>query len=174
MYDEGKRFAEALTMAYHHENGMDVKIARIFNTFGPRLRLDDGRAIPNFLGQALRGEPLTIYGDGTQTQSFCYIDDMVEGIWRLLTSDVQGPINLGNPDERTIVELAELVQKVSGNKVGVVHRPLPPEDPKVRCPDITKARKVLRWEPKVSLEEGLRRTYEFFAASQRLKLKADV
>ena len=125
VYDEGKRFAEALTMAYHHENGLDVKIARIFNSFGPRLRLDYGRAIPNFLGQALRREPLTIYGDGKQTRSFCYIDDMVEGIWRLLTSDVQGPINLGNPDERTILELAELVQKISGKKVGIVHKPLP-------------------------------------------------
>ncbi len=132
------------------------------NTYGPRMRLDDGRVIPNFLGQALRGEPLTIHGDGSQTRSFCYVDDMIEGVWRLTNSDVVGPVNLGNPDERAVKELAELVQKVTGRKVGVVHKPLPPEDPKVRCPDISKARALLKWEPKVPLEEGLRRTAEYF------------
>lgn len=162
VYDEGKRFAEALAMAYHHTHGMDVKIARIFNTFGPRLRLDDGRVVSNFLAQALRNEPLTIYGDGSQTRSFCYVDDLTEGVWRLASSDLTGPVNLGNPDERTIAELAELVQEVLGSRVGVVHNPLPLEDPKVRCPDITKARTLLTWEPKVSLEDGLRRTAEYF------------
>ncbi|HEY7588815.1 MAG TPA: UDP-glucuronic acid decarboxylase family protein [Thermoplasmata archaeon] len=162
VYDEGKRFAEALAMAYHHAHGMDVKIARIFNSYGPRLRLDDGRVVSNFLSQALRGEPLTIHGDGSQTRSFCYVDDMIEGIWRLMNSDVVGPVNLGNPDERTVKELAELVQKVTGRKVGVVHKPLPKDDPKVRCPDITKARALLKWEPKVPIEEGLRRTATYF------------
>lgn len=162
VYDEGKRYAEALCTAYHHEEGVDAKIARIFNTYGPRLRLDDGRVISNFLAQALRGEPLTVYGDGSQTRSFCYVDDMIEGLWRLLNSDVQGPVNLGNPDERTIVELAELVQKVTGRRVGIEHKPLPPEDPKLRCPDITKARTLLKWEPKVAIEDGLRRTADYF------------
>ena len=164
VYDEGKRFAEALAMAYHHAHALDVKVARIFNTFGPRLRLDDGRVISNFLAQVLRNEPLTIYGDGSQTRSFCYVDDLIEGIWRLASSDVTGPVNLGNPDERTVQNLAELVQKVMGSAVGVVHKPLPPEDPKVRCPDITKARTLLKWEPKVSIEDGLRRTAECFRA----------
>ena len=167
VYDEGKRFAEALSMAYHHEHGVDVKVARLFNSYGPRVRLDDGRVIPNFMGQALRGEPLTIYGDGSQTRSFCYVDDMIEGIWRLLTSDVVGPINLGNPDERTVKELADLVQKVTGRRVGVVHKPLPPGDPKVRCPDIAKARALLKWEPKVPIEEGLRRTAAYFEGELR-------
>ena len=163
VYDEGKRFAEALAMAYHHRHGMDVRIARIFNTYGSRMRLEDGRVIPNFVGQALRGEPLTVYGDGSQTRSFCHVDDLVEGIWRLLTVDrVEGPVNLGNPDERTIAAMASLVQKLMDREVGVVHKPLPPDDPKVRCPDITKAREVLGWEPKVSLEDGLRRTIDFF------------
>src|SRR2546426_2878483 len=163
VYDEGKRFAEALAMAYHHEHGIDVRIARIFNTYGPRMRLGDGRAIPNFVGQALRGEPLTVYGDGSQTRSFCYVDDLVEGVWRLLTADaVEGPVNLGNPDERSLNELAEVVQKIAGRHVGIVHKPLPPEDPKVRCPDIRKARTVFGWEPKVSLEDGLRRTIDSF------------
>ncbi len=162
VYDEGKRFAEALSMAYHHEHRMDVKIARIFNSYGPRVRLDDGRAIPNFLGQALRGEPITVYGDGTQTRSFCYVDDMIEGVCRLLKSDAVGPANLGNPDERTILELAELVRKVTGRNVPIVHKPLPAGDPKVRCPDITKVRTLLKWEPKVPIEEGLRRTAEYF------------
>lgn len=150
-------------MAYHHEHGMDVRIARIFNCYGERLRLDDGRAIPNFLGQILRGEPLTIYGDGKQTRSFCYVSDLIEGVWRLLTREVEGPVNLGNPEERTIVDLAETIQKVTDRKVGIVHKPLPKDDPHVRCPDIAKAKKLLGWEPKVPIEAGLRRTYAYFA-----------
>lgn len=167
VYDEGKRFAEALAMAYHHEHGMDVKIARLFNAYGPRIRLDDGRVISNFLGQALRGEPLTVHGDGTQTRSFCYVDDMIEGVYRLLMSEEHGPMNLGNPEERTIQEIAELVQTVTGKQVGIVHKPLPLEDPKVRCPDIQLARKVLGWEPKVPLEEGLRRTYAYYVGEMK-------
>jgi len=163
VYDEGKRFAEAMAMAYHHRHGMDVRIARLFNTYGPRLRLDDGRVIPNFIGEVLRGEPLTVYGDGRQTRSFCYVDDTIEGVWRLLVTDrVEGPVNLGNPDERSVNDIAHLVQKIAGRHVGVVHHPLPPGDPKVRCPDITKARALLGWEPKVSLEDGLRRTIDTF------------
>ncbi len=170
VYDEGKRFAEALAMAYHHRHGMDVRIARIFNTYGPHIRLDDGRVIPNFVGQALRGEPLTVYGDGTQTRSFCYVDDLIEGLWRLLTVDaVEGPVNLGNPDERTVADMARIIQRLMGREVGIVHKPLPPDDPKVRCPDITKARQVLGWEPQVSLEDGLRRTIEFFRARAATK-----
>jgi len=167
VYDEGKRFAEALAAAYHHEHGLDVKIARIFNTYGPMMRLDDGRVIPNFLGQAIRGEPLTIHGDGTQTRSFCYADDMIEGVYRFLMSEQHGPMNLGNPEERTILEIAKLVQKVTGRKVGIVHKPLPPEDPQVRCPDIQLARKALGWEPKVPLEEGLRRTCTYYVEEMK-------
>ena len=171
VYDEGKRFAEALAMAYHHEHGLDVKVPRIFNTYGPRLRLDDGRVVSNFLAQILRGEPLTIYGDGSQTRSFCYVDDLVEGIWRFANSDITGPLNLGNPDERTIKDLSELVQTVMGRRVGIVKKPLPSEDPKLRCPDITRARTLLKWEPKVGIEDGLRRTARYFqeqlAATQR-------
>ncbi|HYM40245.1 MAG TPA: UDP-glucuronic acid decarboxylase family protein [Thermoplasmata archaeon] len=163
VYDEGKRFAEALAMAYRHQHGLDLRIARIFNTYGSRMRLDDGRVIPNFIGQALRGEPLTVYGDGSQTRSFCYVDELIEGIWRLLTAArVAGPVNLGNPDERTVSEIAALIQKLTGKHVGTVREPLPADDPKVRCPDITKARTVLGWEPRVSLEDGLRRTIAFF------------
>ena len=165
VYDEGKRFAEALAMAYHHHHGMDVRVARIFNTYGARMRLRDGRVIPNFVGQALRGQPLTVYGDGSQTRSFCYVDDLIEGIWRLLVADrVEGPVNLGNPDERRIADMAAIIQRLMGKEVGMVHKPLPPDDPKVRCPDITKARTVLGWEPKVPLEEGLRRTIAFFTS----------
>ncbi len=162
MYDEGKRFAEALSMAYRNEHGVDVKIARIFNVYGPRMRLDDGRVIPSFLAHALRGEPIPVNGDGSQTRSFCYVDDLVEGIWRLLNSDVGIPVNLGNPDERSILELAKLVLKVTHRNVGIRWRPLPADDPRVRCPDITRARKFLHWEPKVELEEGLRRTATYF------------
>jgi dTDP-glucose 4,6-dehydratase len=164
VYDEGKRFAEALATAYHHEHGMAVKIARIFNTYGPRMRQDDGRAIPSFLGSILRGQPLIIFGDGTQTRSFCYVDDMIEGLWRLLNSAHQGPMNLGNPVERSINELAEIAQEVTGRRVGVVHRPLPEDEPHVRCPDISLARRVLEWQPEVPLEEGLRRSYHYFQA----------
>jgi dTDP-glucose 4,6-dehydratase len=167
VYDEGKRFAEALTMAYHHQHGIDIAIARLFNCYGPRMRLDDGRAIPNFLGQILRSEPLTIHGDGTQTRSFCYVDDMVEGLWRLLESQEQGPINLGNPDERTINELAEVVQKVTGRTVGIRHLPRDADDPRVRCPDITLAKERLGWKPSTSLEEGLWRTYDSFVQTAK-------
>lgn len=168
VYDEGKRFAEALAMAYHHRHGMDVRVARIFNTYGARMRLSDGRVIPNFVGQALRGQPLTVYGDGSQTRSFCYVDDLIEGIWRLLTADrVEGPVNLGNPDERRIADMAAIIQRLMGKEVGIVHKALPPDDPKVRCPDITKARAVLGWEPKVPLEVGLQRTIEFYTSRSK-------
>jgi len=166
VYDEAKRFAEAMTMAYHRYHGMRTRIARIFNTYGPRMRLDDGRVVPNFIGQALRGEPLTVYGDGTQTRSFCYIDDMVEGIYRLLFSDEVEPVNLGNPIEMRIIDLAHLINEMVGNKAGIVFKPLPPNDPKLRRPDISKARRVLGWEPTVSLEEGLQRTIEWFKKMQ--------
>ncbi len=162
VYDEAKRFAEALTMAYHRYHGLDSRIARIFNTYGPRMRLDDGRVVPNFLGQALRGEPLTIYGDGSQTRSFCYISDMIEGLERLLLSQVAEPVNLGNPREVSILELAHLVNEMTGNEAGVTNEPLPQDDPRVRRPDITKAKELLGWEPKVGLEEGLRTTIAWF------------
>jgi dTDP-glucose 4,6-dehydratase len=163
VYDEGKRFAEALTMAYFHRHRLQVRIARIFNTYGPRMRLSDGRAVPNFIGQILRGEPLTIHGDGMQTRSFCYVDDIIEGVWRLLLSEEVSPVNLGNPDERTIIDVAELIQKVAARRVGVVHVPADPEDPRVRCPEISKARKLLKWEPGISLQDGLRKTLAFYA-----------
>jgi dTDP-glucose 4,6-dehydratase len=162
VYDEAKRFAEAMTMAYHRCHGLRTRIARIFNTYGPRMRLDDGRALPNFMGQALRGEPLTVYGDGSQTRSFCYIDDLVEGIVRLLHTDYAEPINLGNPEEVTILEFAREILALSGGKSEIVFRPLPQDDPRVRRPDITRARHLLGWEPKISRQEGLRRTLEYF------------
>lgn len=164
MYDEAKRFAEALTMSYHRFHGVNTRIVRIFNTYGPRMRLDDGRVVPNFLQQALRGEPLTIYGDGEQTRSFCYVDDLIEGIYRLLYVDEPIPVNIGNPREITIAELAEVVNRLSGNKAGVVMKPRQrgAGDPQRRRPDITKARQLLGWEPVVSLEDGLRRTIEHF------------
>ncbi len=164
VYDEAKRFAEALTMAYHRKYGLDTRIVRIFNTYGPRMRLDDGRVIPNFIQQALRGEPLTVYGDGSQTRSFCYVDDLVEGILRLLQVQEPYPVNLGNPHEITVLELAETINRLLDNPAGVVflpHRMLE-GDPVRRCPDITKARTLLGWEPRVGLEEGLRRTIEDF------------
>jgi len=162
VYDEAKRFAEAITMAYHRYHGVDTRIVRIFNTYGPRMRLNDGRALPNFLYQALAGEPITVYGDGKQTRSFCYVSDLIEGIYKLLESDEREPVNIGNPREITILEFAERVRALAGADVPIVFRPLPQDDPKQRCPDITKARRLLHWEPKVDLEEGLRRTYEFF------------
>jgi dTDP-glucose 4,6-dehydratase len=161
VYDEAKRFAEAITMAYHRTHGMNTKIARIFNTYGPRMRLDDGRVIPTFIGQALREEPITVFGDGTQTRSFCYIDDMVEGIWRLLISDCNEPINLGNPQELSIIELAHLVKNLSGSSSPIVYRALPMDDPKVRRPDITRANTLLGWKPQVDIEEGLKRTIAY-------------
>jgi dTDP-glucose 4,6-dehydratase len=162
VYDEAKRFAEAMTMAYHRVHGLDIRIVRIFNTYGPRMRLRDGRVVPAFLQQALQGEPLTVFGDGSQTRSFCYVDDLIEGIFRLLTSDLRTPCNLGNPREMTIREFAEAILAVTGSSSPIAHQPLPEDDPKVRQPDITLARTRLGWEPKVPLEEGLRRTVEDF------------
>jgi len=164
VYDESKRFAEALTMAYHRYHGLDTRIVRIFNTYGPRMRLNDGRALPNFLYQALTGEPMTIYGDGKQTRSFCYVSDLLDGIYRLLNSDEHEPVNIGNPEEITILEFAERVRSLVGAKVPIVYRPLPQDDPKQRCPDISKARRILGWEPKVNLAQGLQLTYEYFRA----------
>jgi len=161
-YDEAKRFQEAITMAYHTYHGLETRIVRIFNTYGPRMRLDDGRVLPAFIGQALRGEDLTVFGDGSQTRSFCYVDDLVDGIYRLLLSDYAYPVNVGNPSEITIKQFGEEIIKLTGTKQKMVHKPLPQDDPKQRQPDITKAREILGWEPKVSREEGLRITYEFF------------
>lgn len=167
MYDESKRFAEALTMAYHRTHGADTRIVRIFNTYGPRMRLDDGRAVPNFLAQALSGRPLTIYGDGRQTRSFCYVDDEIDGIRRLMESRHHEPINIGNPEEHTILELAEAVERAVGRRLRRVRKPLPEDDPRQRRPDITKARRLLGWRPRVALKEGLRRTLEWFQAQPR-------
>ena len=162
VYDESKRFAEALTMAYHRYHGVDTRIVRIFNTYGARMRLNDGRALPNFLYQALTGEPITVYGDGKQTRSFCYVSDLLDGIYRLLESGEHDPVNIGNPHEITILEFAERVRSLVGSKEPIVFRPLPQDDPKQRCPDISKARRILKWEPKIQLEEGLKLTYEYF------------
>lgn len=164
MYDEAKRFAEAMTMAYHREHGVDTHIVRIFNTYGERMRLDDGRVLPNFVGQALRGEPLTVYGEGQQTRSFCYVSDLVDGIYRLLLSDYHLPVNIGNPGEITIRQFADEILRLTGSKSQIVFRPMPPDDPKQRKPDISLARKLLGWEPKVGREEGLKRTLEYFKA----------
>jgi len=162
VYDEAKRFAEALTMAYHRTHGLKTRIARIFNTYGPRMRLDDGRALPNFMVQALKGEELTIYGDGTQTRSFCYVDDLMEGIIKLLYSQEVEPVNLGNPEEISILDFAKEILLLTGSKSSIGFYPLPLNDPKVRRPDITKAKKVLGWEPKVTLQEGLKKTVHYF------------
>ena len=162
VYDEAKRFAEAITMAYHRFHGVDTRIVRIFNTYGLRMRLNDGRALPNFLYQALTGQPITVYGDGKQTRSFCYVSDLIEGIYRLFESGEHEPTNIGNPNEITILEFAERVRALVGANVSIVLHPLPQDDPKQRCPDISKAKRILGWEPKVGLEEGLRLTYEYF------------
>jgi dTDP-glucose 4,6-dehydratase len=162
VYDEAKRFAEAMTMAYHRHHGVNTHIVRIFNTYGERMRLDDGRVVPNLMGQALRGEPLTLYGDGTQTRSFCYISDLVEGIVRLLAVDFHEPVNLGNPNEVSINDFAGEILALSGSKSAIVYKPLPQDDPRVRRPDITRARRLLGWEPVVERREGLRRTLEYF------------
>jgi dTDP-glucose 4,6-dehydratase len=162
VYDEAKRFAEAITMAYYRYHQVDTRIVRIFNTYGPRMRLNDGRALPNFLYQALVGEPITVYGDGKQTRSFCYVADLIDGIYRLLESNEHEPVNIGNPTEITILEFAERVRALVGTTAPIVHHPLPQDDPKQRCPDIAKARRILKWEPKVDLEQGLRITYDFF------------
>ena len=162
VYDEAKRFSEALTMAYHRQYGLDTRIVRIFNTYGPRMRLNDGRALPNFLYQALAGEPITVYGDGKQTRSFCYVSDLIEGIYRLLESNEHEPVNIGNPSEITILEFAERVKALVGSATPIVFKPLPQDDPKQRCPDIGRARRILNWAPKVNLAEGLKLTYDFF------------
>ncbi len=161
-YDEAKRFMEALTMAYNNAHGLETRIIRIFNTYGPRMRLNDGRVLPAFIGQALRGEDLTMFGDGSQTRSFCYVDDLVEGIYRLLMSDYIYPVNIGNPDEITIKEFGEEILKLTGANQKLISKPLPKDDPKQRRPDISKAREILGWEPKVKRAEGLKITYEYF------------
>ncbi len=162
VYDEAKRFQEAITMAYHTYHGLETRIVRIFNTYGPRMRLNDGRVLPAFIGQALRGEDLTMFGDGSQTRAFCYVDDLVEGIYRLLLSDYAQPVNIGNPNEITIKEFGEEIIKLTGTSQKLVSKPLPTDDPKQRKPDITKAKEILGWEPKVSREDGLKITYEYF------------
>lgn len=167
VYDEAKRFQEAITMAYHTFHGVETRIVRIFNTYGPRMRLNDGRVLPAFIGQALRGEDLTAFGDGTQTRSFCYVSDLVEGIYRLLMSDCVDPVNVGNPSEITINQFAEEIIKLTGSSVGIVFKPLPKDDPKQRQPDITKAKAILGWEPKVSRAEGLKITFEYFKSLPR-------
>jgi len=162
VYDEAKRYMEAITMAYHTFHGVDTRIVRIFNTYGPRMRLNDGRALPAFIGQALRGENLTVFGDGSQTRSFCFVNDLVEGIYRLLMSDYYMPVNVGNPDEISLKEFAEEILTLTGNKVKIVYKPLPVDDPKQRQPDITRAKQLLGWEPTISRKEGLKITYEYF------------
>ncbi len=162
VYDEAKRFSEAMTMAYHRYHGVETRIVRIFNTYGPRMRIRDGRAVPNFMCQALKGEDITVYGDGSQTRSFCYVSDEVDGISRLLFSDVDTPVNIGNPAEMSVLQMAEAIVKISGSKSRIIFKPLPEDDPKVRQPDITKAKALLGWEPKVGLEEGLANTLGYF------------
>jgi dTDP-glucose 4,6-dehydratase len=162
VYDEAKRFAEAMVMAYHRAHGLDTHIVRIFNTYGPRMRLNDGRALPNFVYQALTGQPITVYGNGQQTRSFCYVSDLIEGIYRLMNSDEHEPTNIGNPQEITILEFAERIRALTGVSVPIVFKPLPQDDPKQRCPDITKARRILGWELKVNLQDGLRVTLDYF------------
>ena len=162
VYDESKRFAEAMTMAYHRHHQVNTHVIRIFNTYGPRMRLDDGRVLPNFMGQALRGEPLTVYGDGSQTRSFCFVIDLVDGIYRLLHADFHEPVNLGNPNEVSILDFAKEILELSGAKSEIVFKPLPQDDPRVRKPDITRARTLLGWEPQVGRSDGMRRTLEYF------------
>jgi dTDP-glucose 4,6-dehydratase len=162
VYDEAKRFMESITMAYHSFHGVETRIIRIFNTYGPRMRLNDGRALPAFIGQALRGEDLTVFGDGSQTRSFCFVDDLVEGIYRLLLSDYHLPVNIGNPNEISLKDFAEEILALTGNKVKITYKPLPVDDPKQRKPDITKAKQLLQWEPKISRKEGLKITYDYF------------
>jgi dTDP-glucose 4,6-dehydratase len=165
-YDESKRFAEAITMAYHRKFGLRTNIVRIFNTYGPRMKLDDGRVVPSFLDQALRGENITVFGDGTQTRSFCYVSDLVDGIYRLMLAEERYPVNLGNPAEMTILEFAQHIQRMTGTRSSIVFRPLPEDDPRQRRPDISKARTLLGWEPKVSLNEGLKPTIDYFRQVQ--------
>ena len=170
VYDEAKRFQEAITMAYHTYHQLETRIVRIFNTYGPRMRLNDGRALPAFIGQALRGEDLTVFGDGSQTRSFCYVDDMIEGIYRLLMSDYALPVNIGNPDEISLLEFAREIISLTDSRQQIIFKPLPVDDPRQRQPDITRARQVLNWEPKVGRAEGLKITYEFFKALPREEL----
>lgn len=170
VYDEAKRFMESITMAYHTFHQVETRIIRIFNTYGPRMRLNDGRALPAFIGQALRGEDLTVFGDGSQTRSFCYVDDLIEGIYRLLMSDYVSPVNIGNPVEISLLEFAEEILKLTGAKTKIVFKPLPVDDPKQRKPDITKAKELLGWEPKVDRAEGLRITYEYFKSLPKEEL----
>lgn len=170
VYDEAKRFQEAITMAYHTYHGVETRIVRIFNTYGPRMRLNDGRVLPAFIGQALRGEDLTVFGDGSQTRSFCYVDDLIEGIYRLLMSDYVYPVNIGNPSEITIKEFGDEILKLTGSDVKMIMKPLPQDDPKQRRPDITKAKEILGWEPKIDRAEGLRRTYEYFKSLPKEEL----
>ncbi len=170
VYDEAKRFQEAMTMAYHTFHQVETRIVRIFNTYGPRMRLNDGRALPAFIGQELRGEDLTVFGDGSQTRSFCYVDDLVEGIYRLLMSDYAFPVNIGNPDEISLKDFAEEIIKLTGTKQQIVYKPLPTDDPKQRRPDITRAKQLLGWEPKVSRSEGLKITYEYFRSLPKEEL----
>lgn len=170
VYDEAKRYMEAITMAYHTFHGVDTRIVRIFNTYGPRMRLNDGRALPAFIGQALRGEDLTVFGDGSQTRSFCYVDDLIEGIYRLLLSDYTKPVNIGNPDEISLKEFAEEVLKLTGSSVKISYLPLPADDPRQRKPDITKAKELLNWAPKVHRSEGLKITYEYFSSLPKEEL----
>ena len=172
-YDESKRFAEALTMAYYRTYGLRTNIARIFNTYGPRMKLDDGRVVPSFMDQALHGEAITIFGDGSQTRSFCYVSDLVDGIYRLMQSDERYPVNLGNPNEMTICEFAERICRITGSRSPIVNRPLPEDDPKQRRPDITKARAILGWEPRVPLEDGLERTVAYFRTVAQASKAAD-
>ena len=167
VYDEAKRFAEALTMAYRRYHGVNTRIVRIFNTYGTRMRIDDGRALPTFMMQSLRGEALTVFGDGAQTRSFCYVDDLVEGIYRLLCSDEHQPVNLGNPDEMSVLEFARKVIDVTGSKSSIVFKDLPVDDPRIRQPDITRAKKILGWEPRVTLGEGLKRVLKYFEGRAR-------
>jgi dTDP-glucose 4,6-dehydratase len=166
-YDESKRFAEAMTMAYHRKHGVRTNIARIFNTYGPRMALNDGRVVPAFIDQALRGEPLTVFGDGSQTRSFCYVSDLVTGLMRLMMSDERYPVNLGNPTEWRIIDFAEHSQKLAGTNLPIQHKPLPEDDPKQRRPDITKARELLGWEPVMGLDDGLRLTIDYFSRMQK-------
>jgi dTDP-glucose 4,6-dehydratase len=169
VYDEAKRFAEAMTMAYRRAHGVPTRIARIFNTYGERMRLRDGRVVPALIGQALAGEPMTVFGDGSQTRSFCYVSDLIDGIYRLLTSDETNPVNIGNPAELSVLEFARTIQRLTDTTSGIVYRPLPVDDPRVRQPDITRARERLGWEPKVGLEDGLSRTIEYFRSVLAVK-----
>jgi len=173
VYDEAKRYLESITMAYHNFHGVDTRIVRIFNTYGPRMRLNDGRALPAFIGQALRGENLTVFGDGSQTRSFCFVDDTIEGVYRLLLSDYHMPVNIGNPDEISLKEFAEEILALTGHRVGITYQPLPVDDPKQRQPDISKAKAILNWEPKISRKEGLKITYDYFRNLSEEELRKD-